>query len=126
MALNSCRIYYSCMKVTPEYIDVPISRWDEDNWGVTLEFFCNATNRNTLFSHLVPGQVTEQENILGKPTYIDTTYNSGNTLRINPLDDIGLDNLRNNRVIGVKSISDTFITPDLFSIKIEGKRVNIW
>jgi len=63
MALNSCRIYYSCMKVTPEYIDVPISRWDEDNWGVTLEFFCNATNRNILFSHLVPEKVTEKENI---------------------------------------------------------------
>lgn len=126
MGLDSCRIYYSCMKATPESLDVPVTRWDEDSWGVTLEFFCNASTRNILFNHLIPGQITEQANILGKPTYVDTTYNSGNTLRLDPLASTGLDDLRNERVIGVKSINDTFITPDLFSVKIEGKRVNIW
>jgi hypothetical protein len=117
-----CRLYYSCMKGTPEYIDIPISRWDEDNWGVVIETFCNASNRNIIFNHLVPGAVTEMYNILDTPTFFDLTYNSGNTLIFHPLDGTGISGLRDEATVIVDNISDTFINKDYFGIKIEGKK----
>jgi hypothetical protein len=117
-----CRIYYSCMKVTPEYIDIPISRWDEGNWDITIETFCDASNRNILFDHTVPGAVTEIYSILKTPTFIDLTYNSGNTLIFSPLDGTGISGLRDETTVLVKNISDTFINKDYFGIKIEGMK----
>lgn len=125
MDFTNCRIYYSGNQYPTYYIDVPITRWDEGNWDLTIEIFLDSGNRNTLFTHLVPGAVGELYNILGTPYYKDITYTSSNTLIIHPLTGYGLSSLREGRMIAVKNISDTFINPEYFGIKIEGFRTDI-
>jgi hypothetical protein len=120
MTFVNCRITYS----GSSYVDVPISRWDEDNWGITIEAFMESGNRNTLFANVVPGAVKELYNILGTPTFQDLTWESGNTWTVEPLDGYGLSSLRQGREIAVKSISDTFINKDYFLVKVEGKRLD--
>jgi len=120
-----CRIYYSCNQYPNYYIECPIKRWDEGNWDLVIETFLGSSNRNTLFANVTPGAVRELYNILGTPNFIDTTYTSGNTLIFEPQHGYGLSSLREKRMIGVKSISDTFINPEYFNIKIEGYRLDI-
>ena len=124
MGFANCRVYYSGNNLS-YYLDIPITRWDEGNWDLTIETFLESGNRNILFAHLTPGAVGELYNVLGTPCYIDTTYTSSNTLIINPLDGYGLSSLREGRMIAVKNISDDFINPNYFTIKIEGYRTNI-
>ena len=120
---SNANIYYSCNSYPTYYESIPISRWDEGNWDVVIEFFCESGTRNNIFHNLVPGAVTEQYNILGTPTYVDLTYESGNSLIIDPIDGYGLSGLRSRRTIAVKNISDTFINQNYFKVKIEGYRL---
>jgi len=99
------------------------TRWDEDNWSVVVETFLTDVHRDLLFANVVPGAVAELYNILGRPKYIDTTYNSGNTLIIVPYLS-SISGLRKTRRIAVKSISDTFINPSTYRVKIEGLRLD--
>ena len=99
------------------------TRWDEDNWSVVIETFLTDVHRDLLFANVVPGAVAELYNILGRPKYIDTTYNSGNTLIIVPYLP-SISGLRKTRRIAVKSISDTFINPSTYRVKIEGLRLD--
>lgn len=101
------------------------SRWDEDNWGVILETFMDACDRNYIFRNVTPGALRELYNILGTPRYIDTTYKSGNTLIFEPLGGYGISSVAQRRVVGVKNISDTFLRWDLYGIKIECTRLDI-
>lgn len=121
----TCRIYYSGNQYPTYYIDAPIKRWDEGNWNVVLETFLPSSTRDTLFAHTTPGAVREIYNILGTPKFIDITYNSGNTLILEPQHGYGISSLRQKRTIAVKSISDTFVSRDTFGIKIEGNRIDI-
>jgi len=120
----SMRIYYSCNNYPSNYIDCWCTRWDESNWDVTIETILHTGARNVLFRNLKPGSVRELMNILGTPYFIDTTYESGNTLIIEPISGYGLSGLRQRRTIGIKSISDTFLNNNLFNVKIEGKRLD--
>jgi hypothetical protein len=112
---------------TPSWVDRDIqcwcTRWDEGNWDVQIETMLNASDRNFLFDNVVPGAVRELYNVLGTPEYIDTTYSSSNTLIFEPLSGYGLSGLRKPRTIGVKSISDTFLNNKIFSVKIDGMRI---
>lgn len=101
------------------------TRWDESNWGCILETFIDACDRNYLMDNVTPRAVRELYNILGTPKYIDTTFTSSNTLIIEPQGGYGISSLRERRVIGVKNIQDTFITPDVYGIKIECVRLDI-
>jgi len=111
----------------PTYVDRDIqcwcNRWDEGNWDVQIETILNAADRNFLFDNVVPGAVRELYNVLGTPEYIDTTYSSSNTLIFEPLSGYGLSGLRKPRTIGVKSISDTFLNHEIFSVKVDGMRI---
>jgi len=122
---NSLRIYYSCNAYPHYYIDCWCKRFDVSNYDVTIETFLSPGARNQLFQSVTPGAVRELYNILGKPKYIDTTYSSGNTLRLEPIGN--LTNLENEMIIAVKSISDSPIagSSKKFNIKIEGKRLDI-
>ena len=122
---QAMRVYYSCNTYPTNYIDCWCSRWDEGNWNVTIETFMRSGARNELFTYVVPGAVRELYNILGTPKFIDGTYESGNTLICSPIHGYGLSSLREERMIAVKSISDTFLNRDKFSIKIEGNRIDI-
>ena len=119
MALNNLKIIYS----GSSYIQVPCSRWDEDGWNVSLEFIASSSNRNTLLNNIVPGAVGELYNILGTPKYIDTTYNSGNTLWLTPILGTSLYSLRDSTKIAVKRYSDTLLRWDLYKIKIDGVKL---
>jgi len=121
---RSLRIYYSGNQYPTHYIDCWGTRWDEDNWNVTIETFMGSGARNTLFSHVIPGAVRELYKVLGQPYYIDTTYNSGNTLILEPQHGYGLSGLRCKRTVAVKNISDTFLTRNKFGIKIECIRLD--
>jgi len=119
------KIYYFPTKTTSGFVSVPITRWDEGNWDVTIESFMGGANRNTLFSNVTPGAVSELYNILGTPRFIDTTYKSSNTFVIEPQAGWGVSSVRQKRTIAVKNISDNFLTKDYFHVKIEGKRLDI-
>ena len=99
------------------------TRWDEDNWSVVVETFLSDVHRDLLFANVVPGAVRELYNYLGLPIFIDTTFNSGNTLTIVPISP-SISGLRKTRRIAVKSISDTFINPSTYKVKIEGLRLD--
>jgi len=118
----TARIYWS----GSEYIDVPCSRWDEDNYTMKFEFFCEGSSqRNTIFDNCVPGAVRELYNILGTPKYIDTTYESRNTFVINPLDGYGLSSLREGRTVAIKSISDSIFGMNHFCVTLDCVRLDI-
>jgi len=121
---ETLRIYYSGNAYPNFYIDCWCTRWDESNWDVVVETFLSSGARDILFKNVAPGAVRELSNILGKPKYIDTTYHSGNTLILSPISTYPLSSIVNERRIAVKNISDAFLTPNKFSIKIEGKRLD--
>jgi len=121
---DSLRIYISCNNYPNNYIDCFCTRWDESNESVTFETVLGSGARNFLFQNVVPGAVTNLYTILGEPYNIDSTYSSSNTIIISPLGGTGLSGLRQERVIGVKNISDTFWVPNKFSVKVEGIRIN--
>jgi hypothetical protein len=124
-APGTCRIYYSCNSYPTNYVSVPISRWDEQNYNVIIETFMGSGNRNTIFSNIVPGAFRELYNILGTPKFIDSTYSSSNTLILEPQSSYGISSLREKRVVAVKSASDNFITPNYFNVKLETIRLDI-
>jgi len=100
------------------------TRWDEGNWDVKFETFIDGCDRSTIFSNVIPGAVSEQMNILGTPTFIDSTYSSSNTLILSPISNYGLSSVRQERMIAVSNIRDAFLTKDKLTMKIEGKRIN--
>ena len=121
-----CRIYYSCNNYPDSYMDVPISRWDENDYDLTIETFLGSGNRNVLFDNLKSvGEIYEFTNTLGWNVIKDRTYNSGNSLILEPLS-TGLSNLRDTESVVVKNISDTFLTKDKFSVKLECKKITDW
>jgi len=107
------------------YIQCWCKRFDEDNYNVVIETFLGSANRNLLFAHVVPGAQRELWNILGKPKFIDATYQKQNTLWLEPVSGYGLSGIRKSREVAVKSISDQLITPDYFNVKIEAVRIDI-
>ena len=112
-------IYYSCNNYPNNKVNCWCSRWDRDGWNVMIECIMTASQRNNIFNNVVPGAVRELMTILGEPTYIDTTYSSGNTLRVESSG--STTNYWDNTTIAVKNISDTFINREKFNVKIEGK-----
>jgi len=122
---SQLRIYYSCNRYPLYYVDCDASRWDESNYDVTIETVLSSGARNALFNNIRPGAYRELTNILGTPNYIDTTYDSGSTLILDPLPNSGVSGVRAKRTIAVKSISDTFFNKDYLTVKIEGKRIDI-
>jgi len=98
-------------------------RWDEENWNVILEVVMRSSHRDALLQNITPGAVAELYNILGEPKYIDTTYNSGNTLWVYPLSGTGLFDLREPVKIAVKNYSEHLLRDGTFRIKIEGVKL---
>jgi len=107
------------------FIQCWCTRFDEDNFSIVLETFLTSANRNLLFAHVVPGAYRELYNILGKPKFIDSTYSKENTLWLEPVSSYGLSSVRKSREVVCKNISDTFINPDYFSVKIEAVRLDV-
>ena len=117
--------YFPSSTAKNQYIDVPCSRWKESDYDIILESFMGSANRGKLFANLVPGAVKEQMNILGVPHYADLTYSSGNSLIVTPLGDTGLSGLRESRTVACKHLKDDFLTPELFTIKLDLVRLDV-
>ena len=107
------------------YILAWCNRWDVSNYSITLETFLDKNAKDALLESTVPGAVRELYNILGTPKYIDTTYNSSNTLLLIPSGSLA--SLRNQAYIAVKSLSASPLKGpnEMFQIKIEGRRLDI-
>jgi len=121
------RIYYSGSKYPTYYIDCWCKRWDESNFDITLETFLNSSNRDTLFSNVIPGSIREYNTSLGWVINLDGTFsNSSNTLIVEPQSGYGISGLRSKKTILVKNISDSFINPNYFNVKIDGKWKRDW
>lgn len=115
---------YMPSSTSQTYIKCWCTRWDEDNYNITLETFLGSANRNLLFSHVVPGGYRELKNILGYPWIMDITYpRNSNTLWLEPQYGYGISSVRCGRSVVCKNISDNFITPDYFHIKLECIRI---
>jgi len=95
------------------------SRWDEDNWRIIVEIIATKEGRDNLRNNITPGAVAELYNILGQPKFIDTTYSSGNTITLAPVQGRNLATLRNATTVAVKSYSETMLRWDMFRIKLE-------
>jgi len=123
--MKNLRIYYSCNQYPNYYLDCICTEWTEANYQVSISAIMTSTQRNTLYANVVPGAIRELTNILGTPYYIDTTYSSGNTLILSPIDGTGLADLRESRTIGVKSISDSPLKgpSGKLLVKIDGIRL---
>lgn len=103
-------------------MDCWATRFDETDYSVICETFLTAGQRNMLFNSVTPGIIRELKSILGKPWYLDGTFSNRNTIRLEPVSGYGLSGVRTGREICVKNVQDSFITPDVFSIKVEGYR----
>lgn len=113
-------IYYS----GSSYIECDCSRYDISNYSVTIETWLKKSDLQTLRSNITPGAVGELYKVLGRPTYYDKTWTKDNTLRITPqsASDSSLHDMRNEKVIYVKNMSDSPIygPSGWLNVKIEG------
>ena len=115
------RIYYDTLS-TPNVISSNCSRWDVNDYSITLETWLTKSQLQTLRNNITPGAAGELYSILGKPNYYDTTWQGENTLLISGNNESTLGNMRQQRIIYVKNISDTPIagTSGYLNVKIEG------
>lgn len=124
---GNLRIYYSACAYPSEYFECWCKRWDEDNWNITIETFLTSANRDTLFRNVSPGIIRTYNNKLGQVINLDGTFSaSTNTLVMEPIYGYGLSSVRTKKEMIVKNISDSFINPNYFNVKIEGLWKRTW
>ncbi len=110
-------IYYGGLSPT-EKITCYCHRWDVDNFTITIEVTLSRAETNILRNNIVPGATKELYNILNSPTYIDSTWQNNNTLKIVPI--ANLNKARSEKTIFVKSYGEHVLNESLLNIKIEG------
>jgi len=124
---GSIKIYYSCNQYPTYFEDCWCKRWDESNYDITIETFMDSSSRDKIFANVIPGSLREYDNSLGWVINLDGTFSkSGNTLILEPKYGYGISSLRSKKIIIVKNISDSFINPNYFNVKIEGKWKRTW
>ena len=126
---NDFRIYYDSLTGS-DFIDCNCSRWDSDNYSITVETWLTKSQLKILRNNIVPGAAGELYQILSRPTFYDQTWEGNNTIRIVPnhrynsnWEEITtIPYMRNEKLIYVKDISDSPIegTSGYLSVKIEG------
>ena len=117
------QIYYSSMS-NEDFIDCDCSRWDVNDYGITIEVWLKKSDLQILRRNITPGAVDELYTILGRPTYYDKTWTGNNTLKLLPNihNDSNLKDMREETIIYVKNISDSPIAgaSGYINVKIEG------
>lgn len=99
------------------------TRWSESDNSITIETFLDPCDRNYLFDSVIPKEIRQNTNALGWEINRDGTFKSGNTLIFTPVSGTGLADKREERKLVVTTITDWFLTPDLFGIRVQGKRL---
>jgi hypothetical protein len=103
------------------YVSGMCSQWDVQNYNVTCEIWLKKGSFKALNDNIRPGAVTELYNILGKPKYMDTTWQGFNTIRLSPVNGTKLYEMRDEKIVYPKSISSTPIAgaSGWISVKID-------
>ena len=85
------------------------SRYDTQNYGLTIETWLKKSDLQSLRNSITPGAADELYSILGRPHNFDKTWTAGNTLRFIPNGSYGstLNDMRSEKVVFVKNISDS-------------------
>ena len=76
-------IFYDSLDGT-NYIDGWCSRWDVDDYTITIETWITKDELDTLMNNIVPGATGELYQILSRPYFYDQTWEGNNTIRICP------------------------------------------
>lgn len=87
-------------------IDCWASRWDTNNYSLTIETWMKKSDLQSLRDSITPQAVGELYKILGKPTYYDRTWTASNTLTVSVDTSKYLSYMRDDTTIYVKNISD--------------------
>ncbi len=113
------RIYYN---LPSSYFDCYCTRWDIDGHQIIVETFMTKTNLNNLRNNNTPGATHELHNILGSPTYVDSTWTDANTIRLLPIAGSNLELKRSPKLVYIKNLSDSPLSSDtgFLHVKIEG------
>ena len=94
------------------------SRWSRSGFEFTVEIWTNPQGREKIWSSVVPKACDEIYSILGQPTYWDTTFSSGNTLKLEPVAGVGnLSEMRSGNLFTVNDYSEEFVNWETFHIK---------
>ena len=98
------------------------SRWDTDNYSTILETWLNKSDCKTLRDNIVPGAVGELYSVLGKSYYYDMTWDSSNTITVEPKPGSKLSKMRTSKTIYPKNITTSVVKgPSTWNyVKIEG------
>ena len=112
---NDMRVYLPDGRHT----DSMCSRWQQEDYQITIETIYSKSQRDFIRSNIVPGAVSTLYEALGRPVFYDTSFGN-NTLTVTPISGTRLYSLKESTVIFVKNYSEA-ITPDnRFRIKIIG------
>ena len=85
------------------YFSVACSRWDMDDQLHTIEFVTTKANRDALWNNINPGKIEEWDFPFDKTYYLDSTYTSGNTIKLSPIAGTKLADIRDETKIVIKS-----------------------
>ena len=118
--MDNFKIYYDSLD-SPDLITSDCIRWDAQDYNVIVETILTKTQLKSLRDNITPGATGELYKILGKPTFYDKTWTGSNTIKISS-DKSNLQNMRDDRILYVKSITDSPIegASGKILVKIEG------
>lgn len=111
-------IYYS----GNSYVSGMCSRWDVQDYNITIETWLKKGPFNILNDNIIPGATRELYKILGKPKFVDSSWQGKNTLRLSPVAGTKLYKMRRQVLIYPKSINSQPINgpSGWLNVKIEG------
>ena len=82
--MNPIDMYISGCGTSTCYIGCPLTDFSINKYQVNIGTLLTPSERNTLRNAIIPGRYEKFDVLFGTPYYIDTTYNSGNTIKITP------------------------------------------
>jgi len=88
------------------YFPAACSAWDMSDQLHTIEFLTTKDNRDKLWNNINPGKIAEWDFTFTKTYYIDTTYTSGNTIKVTPISGTNIASIRDEVYLIVKSYKE--------------------
>jgi len=121
-------IFYGNLDINSgNFVEGGCSRWDVDNYSVTVSSWIKKEEVDNLRLNILPGAVGELYKILGRPKYYDKSWQGYNTVRLYPtlssqiMNGSNLKNMRSDTIIYVKNYTEhTIDNSDWIEIKLEG------
>lgn len=95
------KIFYS----GNSYVTGRCSRFDVQDYNIIIETWLKKSDFNNLNNNIRPGATKELYKILGRPKFVDSSWQGKNTLRLVPVVGTQLHTMRNQVVVYPKSIT---------------------